>query len=328
MQEYFDYNGFEEISAEFIEKKKISRSANSCGLGLMALLGVMYFWSLVYVRIAAFLNIDFKQAVNLIEEPFFSQLLSIVISFFMVVVPFFIVAKANGIRIMNEISFKKAERGTFLPCFLLGVGFCLFSSFATSIGAGVFSSFGIEFPSSSPTYPEGFFGLMISLLSTAFFPAFFEELALRGFVLSLLKKHSQTFSIVASSVVFAFMHANFSQIVFAFLVGLVLGFVTIKTGSIWTAVAIHFTNNVISVGVSYLPFNNDFAVSFILLCVFVFVLIFAIWAVNTLQKQEGGFFKLEGDTKISASKKIVWFLTSPAIIIGIIISLLIAFFAR
>ena len=43
MQEYFDYSGFEEISPEVIEKKKIRRLGLACGVGILALFAVMSF---------------------------------------------------------------------------------------------------------------------------------------------------------------------------------------------------------------------------------------------------------------------------------------------
>lgn len=327
MSEYFDYNSFEEISPEIIEKQRLRRSANACGLGLIALFGVMYFWSLAYLRLTSIFGMPTKQAIALISDPFFSQIIGIAVSAVMVVTPFFIVAKSMGIKILTDISFKKTEKGLFLPCFLLGVGICLFSSFAVAFGGQLFSVFGIEFPSPETVFPKGVFGVTVAVISTAFFPAFLEELALRGFVLGFLRRFGDTFAIVCSAAVFGIMHANADQIVFAFLVGLVLGFITVKTDSIWCAIAVHFANNLISVILSYFK-GEELLSSLILVVIFTVLVISAIWGITALQKAKPDFFKLEENSGISTAKKIRWFLTTPTVIISIIISLVIAYFVR
>ena len=47
-----------------------------------------------------------------------------------------------------------------------------------------------------------------------------------------------------------------------------------------------------------------------------------------LNKREPDYFKTDEEGEISFFQKLRWFLTTPTIIIGIVISLLIAFFAR
>lgn len=327
MSEYFDYSNFPEISPEIIEKQKLRRSANACGLGLIALFGVMYFWSLAYLKIITVLGIPTKQAITFISDPLFSQVIGIVVSAIMVVVPFFIVAKSMGVKISSDISFKKAEKGLFLPCLLLGIGICLFSSFAVAFGGQLFTVFGIEFPSPETIFPKGVFGVIVAIFSTAFFPAFLEELALRGFVLGFLRRFGNALAIISSAAVFGIMHANADQIVFAFLVGLILGFITVKTESIWCAIAVHFTNNLISVILSYFS-GEELLSSMLLVFIFTVLLIGAIWGITALQKTKPDFFKIEENTQISTVKKIRWFFTSPAIISSFIISLLIAYFVR
>ncbi len=327
MSEYFDYSNFPEISPEIIEKQKLRRSANACGLGLIALFGIMYYWSVAYLKIVAILGIPTKQAIAFISDPLFSEAIGIVVSAVMVIVPFFIVAKSMGVRIISDVSFKKSEKGLFLPCLLLGVGLCLFSSFAVAFGGQLFSAFGIEFPSHETIFPKGVFGVTVAILSTAFFPAFLEELALRGFVLGFLRRFGDAFAIICSAAVFGIMHANADQIVFAFLVGLVLGFITVKTESIWCAIAVHFINNLNSVLLSYFP-GEQLLSSLLLVVIFTVLVIGALWGITALQKIKPDFFKLEENSQISTAKKIRWFFTSPAIIASIIISLLIAYFVR
>lgn len=327
MPEIFDYNAFEEIPKEIIEKKKVRRSANACGIGLIALFGVMNFWPFLYFKVFSFFGITATQAVNMSEEPFFSQLLSIAISFLMISLPFFVIGKAMGVSVIREIPFKKIEKGIFWPIVLLGVGFCLFSSFAVAFGGQIFDVVGLEFPEIDYKMPKGPLGILISVLSIAFFPAFIEEFSLRGIVLGFLRRHSSTLAIIGSALVFGFMHASTEQIVFAFFVGLILGFITVKTESLWPAITIHFINNLISVMSSYLSEINDEISSILLVIVFTLAVLASVFAILVLSKKED-FFKLCETSEIPVAQKLRWFLTAPTIIISVILSLIIAFFVR
>lgn len=328
MQEYFDYSGFEEITPEITEKKSIKKMASACGIGLLLLFGVMYFWSYFYLRVAVLMGISPKSAVNLVTNPFISQIFSIVISFFMIVLPFLIISKVSGISIFKDISYRKPENGYFLPTVAIGVAFCLFSSFATDYGSNVFTFFGIEFPYTEQSLPKGIFGFIAVVISTAVFPAILEEFTMRGMVLGILRKKGDAFGIICSAFVFGIMHANANQIVFAFLVGLVLGFITIKTNSIWPSITVHFINNFISVAFSYAENADAVLTTLIITVLFALLIISAIFSVIYLQNKNHEFFSLKSNGEISEARKIKWFILSPLIITATVLSLLIAFFVR
>jgi sodium transport system permease protein len=99
------------------------------------------------------------------------------------------------------------------------------------------------------------FGLLLSdaplgqiLLLVCLAPAVCEELAFRGFVLSGLRRigHKWT-AIVLTAAFFGAVHVVLQQSIAAFVVGIVLGYVAVKTGSILPAMAYHFTHNALSV---------------------------------------------------------------------------------
>jgi sodium transport system permease protein len=85
------------------------------------------------------------------------------------------------------------------------------------------------------------------ILLMALVPAVCEELAFRGFVLSGLRHigHKWT-AIVLTAAFFGAVHGILQQSISAFVVGIVLGYVAVKTGSIWPAIAFHFTHNALS----------------------------------------------------------------------------------
>jgi len=79
-----------------------------------------------------------------------------------------------------------------------------------------------------------------------------EELLFRGLLLRTFQRTGRTFAIVASSLLFAMMHGNFIQSVPTFLIGLVLGYVAVKCGSILPGILIHMINNGFVMALSYI----------------------------------------------------------------------------
>ncbi len=74
-------------------------------------------------------------------------------------------------------------------------------------------------------------------------PAVLEEFCLRGIVCGRLAKYNRWAAVIFSAILFSLMHMTVSQIPFAFLAGLLLGYVYLRTGSIWSCVIIHAINN-------------------------------------------------------------------------------------
>lgn len=76
-------------------------------------------------------------------------------------------------------------------------------------------------------------------------PAFFEELFFRKGIIDFSKKFGTTFALVCSSLIFAIGHFNVLQGIFAFLAGLVLGSLYLKTGNLKMSILLHFINNLV-----------------------------------------------------------------------------------
>ena len=87
----------------------------------------------------------------------------------------------------------------------------------------------------------------------ALFGPFSEELVFRGIVFNGYKNDGNTLgAIVLSALVFAFMHMNFNQAGYAFVIGIALAFVMIATNSIWASIIMHVIINAQSVCTMYL----------------------------------------------------------------------------
>lgn len=80
---------------------------------------------------------------------------------------------------------------------------------------------------------------------------FAEELLFRGAILGgLLKKMDPKYAVLISALIFGVIHFNPAQIIFAFLVGLLLGYVYYSSGSLLLPILIHVIINGISTGMT------------------------------------------------------------------------------
>lgn len=170
------------------------------------------------------------------------------VSLFCVAVPFAIMAAANKGKYKNGLVPSKKISIKML-CLWTGFGMfcCVAADYIVSIISYIFSALGYELTSSSAPETDSLFSCLLCLVGTAVVPAICEEFAMRCCTLGLLKNYGKAFAVVCVSILFGVLHGNLVQFIFATLVGLVLGYVTVKTGSVLPAVIIHALNNSISV---------------------------------------------------------------------------------
>lgn len=98
-----------------------------------------------------------------------------------------------------------------------------------------------------------------SFLVVAIFAPIFEEWLCRGVILrGLLTKMKPGWAITVSALFFAVIHGNPWQALNAFIIGMVMGFVYYRTGSLLLTMIIHFINNGTSVVMSHIEALKDF----------------------------------------------------------------------
>jgi sodium transport system permease protein len=86
------------------------------------------------------------------------------------------------------------------------------------------------------------------LLSVAVLVPICEELAFRGFILSGLRRGGRRWrAIVTASIFFAMTHAVFQQSLVAFVMGLLLGYLAVQSGSLLPCMALHAVHNGLAV---------------------------------------------------------------------------------
>ncbi len=101
--------------------------------------------------------------------------------------------------------------------------------------------------------PPNFWGVLLVMALT---PAICEELAFRGFILSGLRHLGHKWrAIVLSSVMFGFTHLILQQSIQTSIIGVLVGYLVVQTGSIFPAMLFHFGNNALMQAIARLYSN-------------------------------------------------------------------------
>lgn len=92
------------------------------------------------------------------------------------------------------------------------------------------------------------YGIGTVILMVAVQPAIFEELAFRGVILQGLQHVlSPTESIFVSALMFMIIHLGVPSFPHLFVIGLALGWLRVRTGSLYPGMVLHFTHNLLCV---------------------------------------------------------------------------------
>lgn len=186
----------------------------------------------------------------------------IAVHIFSMLIPFGALALILKKRYISPIvPTKKVGAKPFWAWVGVGLGACYIANVLTSFVIVGFKAFGYELTKTDYLEPSSIVECLALIISTAIIPAIIEELSLRCFSMGILIKHGKGFAIFAVSIVFGLLHGNVIQFVFAFLVGLILAYVTIQTDSVIPAMVIHGLNNGLSVLQTTLKYTSGKKVS-------------------------------------------------------------------
>jgi membrane protease YdiL (CAAX protease family) len=159
-----------------------------------------------------------------------------------VVLAFCIIARRDVIAALRW------RGGTLLWCGAgAAMGFATFG-LATGLSAALRALVGVDEARYADEYLSAGLGWTIIILSVCVQPAVIEELAFRGVIFSSLRETLSPFeAILVSSVMFMVIHLMVPMFPFLLVIGLMLGWLRHRTGSMYPGIALHFTHNLLVV---------------------------------------------------------------------------------
>ncbi len=305
------------------EKQKQKQAANGIGAAYSCMFAVSFLVELVLVAVLS-LALGIGRAKGLLSDPTVILVTNICLTMLMFTIPYIVVTKILKHKISCIAQFKRPKPKTVLPYTLIGVGVCSLGEILTNWFVTALSYIGID--PAMPTFdlPEGASGVALTLVAVAVLPALLEEFALRGVVMGLLRPFGDGFAILLSAIVFALMHGNLVQIPFAFVVGLSLAFATVKSGSVWTAVLIHFINNARSVLCDVAQKYLSTSVSDLIYLCSLLLMLFAgiIGVVIAFCRDKEAFSLGKSENVLTFSERMRVFFSAPFVIISLVITLI------
>ncbi len=317
MQPYYDYQDFYRHNY----KIQLRKDVNKTGALLIVYFVVTLIVSLVSVLVPTILTMfnSTNTQESLLEDTSFLMLLSgftSLVTFFLVTIIYSIIVKAD---FSKTYPFEKVSPCTMFLLCSFGLTVAMIANYASNLLLGLFDLVGIDANVDMEYKCDSVLDVVLFFVTVAIVPALVEEFAFRGIILGSLRKHSDSLAILVSGVVFGLMHGNFAQIPFATVVGLVLGYITVKTNSLLPAIIIHFLNNSLSVTLTLLSTNTDLPdhiINVINIAVMLVIGVLGLISFFALTTKHQGFFKLsEADSIISFKEKIKIVCSTPTLII-------------
>ena len=198
-----------------------------------------------------------------LDQESFSTIVSYIGTIFSEIITFMWIAKQMKIKIVDIVK-KKEKPGRDIRKYvyflftaqLIGILAYLVIQEASAIYGVSWEGIALQMPASSIFMSILYFIFVCIAVPIA------EELLFRGAILKSLLPYGKRVAIIASAALFGLLHGNFMQIPFAFLAGIIFGYIAVKSDSIYYSIVLHIINNTWS-ALNELAYINKSVISII-----------------------------------------------------------------
>lgn len=160
---------------------------------------------------------------------------------------FLLIYKSRKKNVKEELQIVKTSKSNIIIGIGLGISAWLFNTGFISLvqEVGLLKEHFLIMENMLAPLSEG--SIFISLLTVGIVAPFTEEFIFRGVIFKTLNKNISTLgTIIIQALFFGIFHGNLIQGIYATLLGVVLGYITYRTRSLWPAIIIHIINNTIA----------------------------------------------------------------------------------
>ena len=226
--------------------------------------------------------------------------------------------KANNYDALSENLIKKSSSAKLISIvFPIIIALNFITNLIITLVTKIIQKVGVNVPEVNFDFKgNSTSNLIVYFISLCIFAPIIEEFLLRGCVLKILKPFGNWFAIIVPAIFFALLHGNIGQAFGAFFIGIILGFVAVKTGSIIPCIVLHSLNNFLPFFMTtlnniegYNSLKNIIIIGYLLFIFYGFYLIF----------KKANEFKLESGNTTLLSQKSTYmiFLTNIGVMIYI-----------
>lgn len=219
-------------------------------------------------------NYGTEQVVKITNEIMANMNYILLVSSILTILIFMLIYKSRKKSLSEEILLKSTNGRNYVIALLLGVSVWLFNiGFVNLLSeAGLFKG---SFTALEETMSFiGVNNVFISILVVGIIAPFAEEFLFRGMIFKTLSKSMSILSvIIIQGMLFGVYHMNLVQGLYATFLGILFGYVTFKTKSLWPAIIMHMVNNTVAT-IAPLILGESFETlfSFIMLLIIGFII--------------------------------------------------------
>lgn len=179
----------------------------------------------------------------------FVNLLSYLLSY---LVPFWLYLQFVRMPLRAALPLRVPRASLAVPGVFAGLGAAAVGALCVQAVSFVCALMGVLPISPDFSAPTGVMANVWYVLTLVVAAPVVEEFVFRGAVLQSLRRFGDAFALMISALLFAVFHGNLIQAPNALLMGIVMGFFALRSGSLWASISIHAVNNLASVIIIYL----------------------------------------------------------------------------
>lgn len=246
------------------EKEKLKRHNNLAGFVCFGFIGASFFVAIVFGIFVAALTIGSTitgDKSSLTDTTSTAYLLMYMVEYVLmlaipIVLGLLLCRFYLKSRDVHPIYVKRVKPSYGLSLLMFSASAIVVGNYVSTFVVNLMEQIGIA-PSDIPQMQDGSMrAFLLNFLIIAVLPAILEEIMFRGLVMQSLRFAGDTIAVVVSSILFAMVHGTLYQIPFAFVLGLMLGCIALKTGNILFSMILHFFNNAMAVILEYVCINH------------------------------------------------------------------------
>lgn len=298
------------------EKSMIIKESAALSFSMALVFFLSYFLQTLFMGAGRLINKD------LICNDLFKELTVLISYAVSMSVPFSLFASFTKLPVKKALKTRKTGTALTFACLCVALGVSVVGMFSSVALTFLLSHLGIVFSLPLSYIPKSMGAFLLYILNMTVVPAVLEEMAFRGFVLQSLRRFGDGFALFVSAFCFALLHVNPTRFPHTFVMGLVIGYFVLFTGSLATGIIIHFVYNAI-ITIMSIATDFGFAESTMLMASGeVVMLVLALAGLFYLLRNYKGMFTLRKGRSVNpAAVNIKVFLSSRGMIVFYILIL-------
>lgn len=245
-----------------MDKKTINKEIRKISnYGSLPLLCYFVLYILLMVGANLLVSALYYNGIN-VDEGLFTLIAYVVLYLGIVPLSMLVFYKLRGKKTGQTLKacFKKPEKsaGWIAKWLLISVAVIYFASFLSNMLFTIIQSLtGFSLVAKEVQATDSVFGIIAIVLAIPVFAPIFEELLFRGTFCRNAEPLGQWFAAIMTGVVFGLWHLNYTQFLFAVVMGIFSCLLLIKTKSIIPSVLMHFIINLIGTVQTLCKMNID-----------------------------------------------------------------------